>query len=287
MPLLDVSELLGLGGRIEADGFLGEVARAELVAAMAGYAAEAHRLRAERIAFVGTDPLRRAADAARACAAIEAATGVPIEVVDQDEEAALTLLGVTAGEPHGDLAVVDIGGGSTEIVLAGPTGIRSVVGLPLGASRLSATVGVDDPPSAAQVAALRRAAKRIVATAPDLEIGEAVAVGGTAYGIARVATGPGTGERLLDRAGIALAVALSARERSERVAELFGLNPRRARILPAGAAILAAIVERYGIERIRASELGIREGLARAVSRDGVDWRDRLGAPAAAALAVD
>lgn len=277
-PVLDVSELLGLGGRIEARGLLGAETREELARTLADYADEARRLGAEAIAFAGTDPLRHAADAARAVHQIEIAAHVPVDVLEQAEEGALTLLGVTGGAPHGDMAVIDIGGGSTEIVLAGPTGIRSIVGLPLGASRLSAAIAADDPPTAAQVLALRREADRIVARAPELDLGEVVAVGGTAYGVARVATGPGYGERLIDGDGIALAVAVSGRQRAAQVAELFGLNPRRARIMPAGAAILAAIAARYGIDRIRASEQGIREGLVRALVRDGRAWRDRLAA---------
>ena len=183
--------------------------------------------------------------------------------------------------------MIDIGGGSTEIIQAGPDGLGAVVGLPLGASRLSTHVGADDPPTADQVAALRREADRIVAAAPDLELGETIAVGGTAYGVARVATGPGVGERLVDADGIALAVAISGRERSTQVAELFGLNPRRARILPAGAAILAALAARYGFDRIRASERGIREGLVRAILADPIAWRDRLGRFARSKLGLE
>ncbi len=119
-----------------------------------------------------------------------------------------------------------------------------------------------------------------MAQAPELELGEAFAVGGTAYGVARVATGPGTGERLVDGNGIALATTIAGRERAEHVAELFGLNPRRARILPAGVAILASIVARYRIDQIRVSEQGIREGLIHAVLDDPIAWRDRLALPA-------
>ncbi len=275
-PVLDLSEILGLGGRIAGAGLLGQEARGELVRTLVAYVDESRRLEAESIVIVGTDPLRHAADAARACSEIERATGVPVHVLDQDEEGALTLRGVTGGPPDHDLAIVDIGGGSTEIIVARADGSGFVIGLPLGASRLTATVGVDDPPTRSQVLALRREADRIVSTAPDLELGEVIAVGGTAYGVARVATGPGVGERVLDQAGIALAVAMSGSERADRLAELFGLNPRRARIMPAGAAIVASLASRYRIERIRASELGIREGLIRAILRDGPAWRDRL-----------
>ncbi len=275
-PIVDLSEILGLGAQVGAHGYLGSEARDELTRTLAEYVRESWRQGCTATALVGTDPLRHAADAARACREIELATGQPVHVLDQAEEGALTLLGVDPDRGNGELSVIDIGGGSTEIVQAGPDGIRSIVGLPLGASRLSAVVGADDPPTADQVVALRREADRILAGAPDLELGEVVAVGGTAYGVARVATGPGTGERVVDAEGIALALSITGRERSAHVAELFGLNPRRARILPAGAAIVAAIAARYGINRIRASEFGIREGLVRAVLADPIAWRDRL-----------
>lgn len=275
-PILDLSEILGLGGRIAASGMFGSAAREELVRTLVAYADEGRRLDAGSIVIVGTDPLRHAADAARVCREVELATGVPVHVLDQAEEGALTLLGVTGGVVTGDLAIIDIGGGSTEIIVAGPGGSTMVIGLPLGASRLTTTIGVDDPPTAAQVIALRREADRIVATAPDLALGEVIAVGGTAYGVARVATGPGVGERMVDADGVTLALAMSGSERSDRLAELFGLNPRRARIMPAGAAIVASLAARYRIERIRVSEQGIREGLIQAVLRNGPAWRDRL-----------
>lgn len=278
-PLLDTSDLLGLGGQIESDGMLGPIARRGLTETLERYAAEARRLGSRVIVFVGTDPLRHAADAAPACREIELATGVAVHVLDQGEEGALTLLGVTGGKPvDGDLAVLDIGGGSTEIVVAGPGGIRAVVGLPIGASRLTASVRAGDPPSEAELAALRAEAGRVVAAAPDFELGDVIAVGGTAYGLARVAAGPGGTERVLDRDGLRTVMALVATEPSAAVAARFGLNPRRARILPAGAAIVEALIDRYGIDRIEASEAGIREGLVIALVRDGIAWRDRLGA---------
>ena len=111
--VLDLSELLGLGETVERTGLLGPIARGDLVRTLAAYAAEARRLGAASIAFAGTDPLRHAADAARACVEIERDSGVPVHVLDQDEEGSLTLLGATGGSVHGDVAVIDIGGGST------------------------------------------------------------------------------------------------------------------------------------------------------------------------------
>ncbi len=74
------------------------------------------------------------------------------------------------------------------------------------------------------------------------------------------------------------AMTLAASEPSARVAALIGLNPRRARILPAGGAIVEALMDRYRIDRIDATEASIRDGLVLALVRDGPAWRDRLGA---------
>ena len=276
-PLLDTSELLGLGGRIQADGMLGVEGRRLLVAALGRQAAAARALGVELMVFAGTDPLRHAADAARACHEIEQATGVAVHVLNQDEEGALTLLGVTAGRPiSGDLAIVDIGGGSTEIIVAGEGGIQQVVGLPVGASRLTVGAGAGDPPSSVDMAALRAEARRVLRAAPDLVLGQVVAVGGTAYGLSRIVAGPGGLERVIDRDGLRRAMALIAAESSQDIAETFRMNPRRTRILAAGAAIVEALLERYGIERIEASQASLREGLVLALVRDGPAWRDRL-----------
>lgn len=280
-PLLDVSDLLGLGDRIEATGMLGPIGRQQLVGALVECAAAARELGVGvgAIVFAGTDPLRHAADGGRACAEIERATGVAVHVLSQREEGALTLLGVAGrGALEGEIAILDIGGGSTEIVLAGPGGIRSVVGLPIGASRLTAAVGASDPPSRTDLVALRAEAGRVVATGPDLRLGDVIGVGGTAYGLARVAAGSGGTERVIDRDGLRMVMGLVATEPSALVAARFELNPRRARILPAGAAIVEALIDRHRIERIEVSEAGIRDGLVLALVRDGPPWRDRLGA---------
>ena len=120
-PVVDESVFLGLGDRVDKAGSLGPAKRGELTAALVRYAQTARRLGADRIAFVGTEPMRRAGDAASAVHEVGLASGAPLYVIDPREEAELTLIGVTQGRPiERELAIVDVGGGSSQIVRVGP-----------------------------------------------------------------------------------------------------------------------------------------------------------------------
>jgi exopolyphosphatase/guanosine-5'-triphosphate,3'-diphosphate pyrophosphatase len=276
VPLADESALLGLGTLVDAGGLIPADARGPLLATLAGYAATARGLGAERIAFVGTEPLRRAADARSVVVAVEAATGVPLHVVDHREEGLLTLLGATSGRAvEADLLVVDIGGGSTQFVLVGPGRRADATGIGVGGARLTAAHVRHDPPTESEIRELRSAAAAAIAAGPAAAPTAIVAVGGTASNLVKVVPGA-LEDRLvtLDRLVEALAVLRSAP--ADEVAARCGIRPQRARILAAGAALLEAILERYGVPRATASEEGIREGTVLALARAGVAWRDRL-----------
>ena len=276
VPLADESALLGLGTLVDAGGLIPADARGPLLATLAGCAATARGLGAERIAFVGTEPLRRAADARSVVVAVEAATGVPFHVVDHREEGLLTLLGATSGRAvEADLLVVDIGGGSTQLVLVGPGRRADATGIGIGGARLTAAHVRHDPPTESEIRELRSAAAAAIAAGPAAAPTAIVAVGGTASNLVKVVPGA-LEDRLvtLDRLVEALAVLRSAP--ADEVAARCGIRPQRARILAAGAALLEAILERYGVPRATASEEGIREGTVLALARAGAAWRDRL-----------
>ena len=87
--------------------------RDELVGTLQAQVDIARRLGAVDVTIVATEPLRRAADAHRVVQEIRRGHGVPVHVLEHDEEGILTLLGVTGGVPvEDDVVVVDIGGGS-------------------------------------------------------------------------------------------------------------------------------------------------------------------------------
>lgn len=276
VPLADESALLGLGTLVDAGGLIPADARGPLVATLAGYAATARGLDAERIVFVGTEPLRRAADARSVVVEVEEATGVPLHVIDHREEGLLTLLGATSGRAvAADLLVVDIGGGSTQIVLVGPGRRATASGLGVGGARLTATHVRHDPPTESEIEELRAAATAAVGAGPAAAPTAIVAVGGTASNLVKVVPRASEDRILtLDRLIEAFEVLRAAP--AAEVAASCGIRPERARILAAGAALLEAILDRYGVPRATASEEGIREGTVLALARAGASWRDRL-----------
>jgi len=275
-PLHDESAFLGLGRTIDRDGRLGE-ARAELTATLASYKIAALSRDADAITVVATDPLRRAPDAADAVAEIAAATGVEVATISHEEEAVIALLGVSGGRPiTRTTALVDVGGGSTEVLVAGPGGDPVAVGLPLGATRLTGVHVLHDPPGEPELEAMELEAAGAMRLAPDALPAALVAVGGTARSLLRV--GPPLPNRVLSRQRLRAARRVIGGMPAAALAERYSVRPSRAAVLPAGAVILAAAIDRYGLDHLRVAKGGLREGLILATARAGDSWRAEIPA---------
>ena len=273
-PAYDESAYLGLGRSIDETGGLGE-ARPRLVETISGYAMRAWSMGATTLTIVGTDPLRRAGDAPDAVAEIASSTGVEVGVLDHDEEALVALIGVQAGRPVlRDTAVVDVGGGSTEVLAVGPAREPAAVGLPLGATRLTGMHVQHDPPTDAEVAALLGYSLLEMAKAPAFTPAELIAVGGTARSLLRV--GPRLANRALTHRRVRRALTLMTVAPAAVTAERFGVRLSRAHVLAAGASILLGALDRYRLDRLRVAAGGLREGLVLAASRAGPDWRGQV-----------
>lgn len=273
-PLADESAFLGLGDAVDARSHLGSALIETLAATIAGYLERAHSLGAGQVAFLGTDPLRRAADAPAAVDAVWQRGGT-LHVLTQDEEAMLTMIGVTGGRRvERGILVVDVGGGSTELVVATPDGRPTSVGLPLGASRLTGQIVRHDPPTRAEIEELGTVALKILAGVADAGGGDLVLVGGTASNLLRLMPEPASGR--LTQAGLAAAIDVLAGTTAADLVTRYAIRPQRARVLPAGAAIVAALLERHGSTEGRVSGAGVREGAILVLARAGAGWRDAL-----------
>jgi exopolyphosphatase/guanosine-5'-triphosphate,3'-diphosphate pyrophosphatase len=275
-PLVDVSQQIGIGTVVDATGAMGTELRDEVVRAVAGYVAQARDLGVDRVVVLGTEALRRASDAGSLAEALRDRTGLAVFVLDHSSEGLLTLLGVTAGDIAGSLAVVDIGGGSTEVTYARP-GSPPVVGvLPVGSARLAASHVEHDPVTEREVEALRAAARALVS---DLEMPRperAIVAGGSGTNVSRLLRRERTTP--IDRAAIAEALALLRSQPAATLAERTGLTPRRIAQLAAGLAIGEALFDQLGLDVAEVSDASLREGVLIASWRVGDGWLQALPA---------
>ena len=246
---------------------------------MAGYVERARAQGVEHPTVIGTEPLRRLSDALRIVAEVSAATGEPLAVLEHEEEALLTLVGLTAGRAvTGDLLVVDIGGGSSEIVEIGPGRLARAAGVQVGAGRLTRRIVDRDPPSIEHVAALREAADTAFDWTPARPPQEVVFVGGTASNLLKLLRRAGNPDRddLLDRNALEIVRDIVTATPAEMLAATYGLREARIRLLAAGAAIIETVLDRVAMTHGRVVDTGIREGAVIAADRAGEGWRDRL-----------
>jgi exopolyphosphatase/pppGpp-phosphohydrolase len=144
-----------------------------------------------------------------------------------------------------------------------------VASLPVGSARLGAGIVEHDPPTADELARLLDAARHAVGGLARAQPARAVFVGGTATNLARLA--PLRGD------GLALASRLLTELEAAQVSQRYGVNLRRARQLPAGAAIVEALLAHFRLAEAEVSQSSLRDGAIICRARLGQDWLARLG----------
>ena len=276
--LADESLQLGLGRVVDRHGRLGAATRRATLEAVAEFAARATELGAGRALLMGTQPLRHADDRSLLKREIRDATGLDLAVLSHDDEATLTLVGVTAGRSvDGPLLVMDVGGGSSEVIIMVPGSAPVVGAFAVGSSRLSDQVVEHDPPTALEIAELRARARLLVEPLPVASPVQGIVSGGSGTNVSRLLGRERTTRLTVDDLEAALAL-LGTRPAADLAAET-GLTDRRVRQLAAGVAIVAALMDRYGLRATEVSDAGLREGAVLSEARFGADWMARLHAP--------
>ncbi len=239
-------------GKIRAD----KVAEVAEVVATQVHLAEA--LGAEAIRTVATAAIREAKNSGRVVKEIEAASGLGVDVLSEEEEGRLAFLGATKtlGHPvEGSIAVVDVGGGSSEVILGTVSeGVSSVRSFPIGSGSLADDFLTGDPPPAAE---LREIREYIAHYFEDVELehpDQAVAVGGSATSLRNVV---GT---VLEYETLERGMRVLSGDEIADVARRFELDPRRVRILPTGVLLLERLSQLLG-QPLQIGKGGLREGV--------------------------
>jgi exopolyphosphatase/guanosine-5'-triphosphate,3'-diphosphate pyrophosphatase len=227
-------------------------------------------------------------------------------VIDGDEEARLAFRSVENAFDLSmiDSAVVDIGGGSTEIVLASRGVITEVVSVPIGAVRLTARFCMNDNDNGAGFYAMREYVKDVVQSAirkPVVAPSIVFGTGGTFTNMATVAMhrtgGASSGKRAIDipsirgyeitRSDVLHIMEMLRKLPADRRAGVPGLSPDRADIIIAGVVIVDRVLKHLGANRLRVHDRGLRDGiildmLEEIDARPTAQHRQRISRPAAA-----
>jgi exopolyphosphatase/guanosine-5'-triphosphate,3'-diphosphate pyrophosphatase len=218
----------------------------------------AKELGAKEIRAVATAAVREASNGDEVAAAIGDAAGVRVEVLSDEEEGRLSFIGATKtlGHPvEGRVGVVDVGGGSTEVILGTvPGGASEVRSWRVGSGVLADELISSDPPSAAEI---RKVRDRIDDIFEGVEIEhptQAVAVGGSATSLRRLVGA------MLEYETLERGIRVLCGDPAADVARRFELDPERVRILTTGVLLLEKVSELLG-QPLQIGKGGLREGV--------------------------
>jgi exopolyphosphatase / guanosine-5'-triphosphate,3'-diphosphate pyrophosphatase len=263
-----------LGDGVDATGVLGEEPQARVFAALGAYAEAIERHGADVRTAVMTSAVRDASNGAEFAAAVRDRYGLDGRTLSGDEEARLTFLGATAarGDDPRALLVIDIGGGSTELVVGARGAVEFHVSTQVGVVRHSERHIHSDPPTARELAALAADARAAIAAAVPDDVRSrpagAVAVAGTATSCASIdlELDPYDPARVeghtLSRARIEqLRDRLAALPLAQRRG-VTGLDPSRAPTIVAGTVVLLEALGAFGLDAVEVSERDILWGVA-------------------------
>jgi len=270
--VLDLRANTRLGEGLRRTGMISEEAARRTADAITEFAGRLRTHYPERVSVVGTEAIRRARNAGMFTNMVKESSGLDLEIITGEEEAARMLIGVRAGvgvlAGEGPWLVVDIGGGSTELVATHGSSDHASSSVQMGAVTLYEEFISHDPPLVGELDLLRDHARellapeggllkghrRLIGTAGTITTLAAVELGMTEYDPDRV-TGHeitrGTLEGMVERF-----IGMDALARSR----MPGLEPGREDIIVSGAALLGVIMDISGSDSVLVSDYGLREG---------------------------
>jgi hypothetical protein len=283
--LHDEQELVRIGESVTANGEISAQKIDETISVLSHYKTIASQYTSSPILVVATEAIRKACNNQQFLAAIRSAINLDVQVIDGAVESLLTFYGATyelyqePGAPP-QIAVLDLGGGSMELVTATNKQITWQTSVPLGSGWLHDRYLSSDPPSEEDMEVARTflntylAGLRFKQRPPTL-----IATGGSANSLlllARRAFNLPEDETCLTYEQVVRCEGLLSDLPAEEISRRYEQPLKRARILPAGALIMNALMMKLQLSEIRISTHGIREGALLAYTRYGNQWLQRL-----------
>jgi exopolyphosphatase / guanosine-5'-triphosphate,3'-diphosphate pyrophosphatase len=270
-PLERLSTVTRLGRGVDLSGHLSSEAIEDVCVAIGGYVGILEELGAETVDAIATSAVRDAGNGGAFIAELRERFALSARVLDGEEEARLTYLGaISEAPPSEPTLVVDIGGGSTELIVGSGEEISFHDSLQVGVVRHSERHVASDPPTAGELEALAADVRTQIESSvgAGIEARQGIAVAGTPTSLAAVelelepydpakvhghALALPSIQRMLSR--------LASAPLAERV-EIAGLHPDRAPTIVAGVVVLVEAMRAFGLEAITVSEHDILYGTA-------------------------
>jgi len=264
-PLYDTSKMLRLGVDLEQYGALSAAKLRAAAETTRTYVERARAAGAESVLVLATQAVRAAANRDEAVAVIQAASAAPVRVLEPEREARLAGRAATFDQAwHAPYLVVDVGGASTQLIVATADGLQDYQSIPVGSGRLGVYLA-DDPPAWTDIAAVQqRVGVAVVPALAALLAGReppvgAVIMGGASHRVARLLCG------MRPPARLALADLLGGLggllgQPADVLAGLSGIKPNRVTMTRVGALILADVLRAARLADCVISPHGIREG---------------------------
>ena len=268
--LSDARTSLRLMRDIEADGRLSTAAEQRTLEALQDFMAVAGGAGARRTVALATSAVREAENGAAFVQRLRHSTGLDIRIISGDEEARLAFIGAVNGLPVEHGVLVDVGGGSLEVLRFRSRRPVTTWSLPLGALRLSDMFLRSDPPRQSEVAALQEHVTRALHAAGIAHIGSdehVVGTGGTIRNLAKMHRStieypiPRLHGYTLGKKGLRDLVSRISTRRLSRRAMLPGLSSDRADSIAGGALVVQTVLDVLGAPELVVSGQGLREGV--------------------------
>ena len=275
-------EVVRLGESVFRNGALSESAMALATGVLARMAGAYQRLDVVAVRAVATSAVRDARNQQEFVERAAQAIGSPIEIISGREEARLIHLGVQSTWPHGNkrLLIIDVGGGSAEIIASENAVLRDVVSKPLGAVRLKEMFLGNDPPAPKHLHQMREfiddklagAVRRLGESPWHRVIGTSASASAVVCAVNRV---PRSKREAADRMRVSLSQIrklydkLSVLDLGDR-RRTTGIGPRRAEIIVPGVTVLRRVLEMFHQPSMYFSSAGVRDGIIADLAARGV-----------------
>lgn len=287
--VVDREELVRIGESVTATGEISQEKANAAIAVLKRYKTQARRRKADPIFVVATEAIRQASNSADFVEQVRSKTKLAVQLISGNAEAALTFFGTTyevnkePGHPA-QVGVMDLGGGSLELVTARNNRINWRTSIPIGSGWLHDRYLTSDPPTYDEIAVADAFLQTYFQGMPVKHRPPVLIVtGGSANALLYLVHQAFQMEEHhthLTQQDLIRCQGLLSSLTAEELADRYDLEVARARILLAGALIIQTVMSRLHINEIQISSHGIREGILLAYERYGERWLDIVSSTA-------